>query len=63
MYPSPNPARLHSNNKPIVEPKNIITSPNKSGQLNKSYFGPLNTLANFTVHDVYIDEGRRLVKE
>ena len=56
-------AHLDSDNKPITQPKNIMTSPNKSGQLNKSYFGPLNTLANFSVHDIYIDEGRRLVKE
>lgn len=48
-------AHLDSSNKPITQPKNIMTSPNKSGQLNKSYFGPLNTLANFSVHDIYID--------
>lgn len=51
------------NNKPKTEPRNIFTSPSRSGQLKNSYFNPLNPLANFSAHDVYIDEGRRLLQE
>lgn len=49
-------------NKPKTQPKNIMTSPTKSGQLKSSFFGPLNTLASFTSHDVYIDPARRVIQ-
>jgi hypothetical protein len=49
--------------KPVTEPRNVFVSPNNSGHLRKSYFGPLNPLATHTKHDIFIEEGIRLLKE
>lgn len=49
--------------KPVTLPRNFYVSPIKSGQLRKSYFGPLNSLATHEKHDIFIEEGIRLLKE
>ena len=49
--------------KPVTQPRNFATSPNRSGQLNKSYFGLLNSLATSEKKDEYIEEGVRLLHE
>jgi hypothetical protein len=48
--------------KPITLPRNFITSPNKSGDLKSSYFGELNSLATSDKKDIFIEEGKRLIK-
>jgi hypothetical protein len=49
--------------KPVTQLRNIYVSPIKQGRLNKSYFAPLNSLATHSIHDNFIEEGSRLLKE
>jgi hypothetical protein len=49
--------------KPLTQPRNIQTRPNKIGQVNSAYFSPLVSLATSNVSDPYVDIGRRLLKE
>lgn len=64
-----NGAYLHStikrddNNKPITEPRNIFTSPSKTSKAVGDFFGPLNSLANSSIQDTYIDPARRSIIE
>lgn len=39
------------------------TKPNRVGQVNSSFFSPIASLASSNIKDVYIDVGRRLIKE
>lgn len=49
--------------KPETQPRNFQTNPTRSGQLAKSYLGPLNSLATTGKPDEFIEVPKRLVKE
>lgn len=49
--------------KPVTQPRNIYVSPIKTGRTNKAYFGKLNSLAFHSQHDIFMEEGSRLLKE
>ena len=56
-----NPDPRAENGKPITLPRNLYTNPTKKGQL--SYFEPIKSLATSEVKDVFVEEGKRLLKE
>lgn len=49
--------------KPVTQERNFQTSPPRSGQMAKSFLGPLNSLATSATKDEYVEIPKRLMKE
>ena len=49
--------------KPETKPRNFQTSPPRSGQLTKSFLGPLNSLASTGKTDEFVEEPKRFMRE
>jgi len=49
--------------KPETKPRNVQTNPTRSGQLAKSFLGPLNSLATSGTKDEFIEVPKRLMYE
>jgi hypothetical protein len=47
--------------KPITKARNLCTSPPKKGQL--AYFEPIKSLATSDKKDIFLEEGKRLLRE
>ena len=43
-------------------PRGIFTNPSRSGQVKKSYFGDINSLATSEIKDDYVDPDRKLLQ-
>jgi hypothetical protein len=48
--------------KPQTLPRGIYTNPSQSGQIKKSYFGDINSLASSQIKDEYVDPNRKLLQ-
>ena len=48
--------------KPQTLPRGVFTNPIRSGQLKKSYFGDINTLATSEIKDEYVEPARKLLQ-
>ena len=49
--------------KPETSARNFQTSPTRTGQLAKSFLGPINSLATTGKPDEFVEEPKRLVRE
>lgn len=49
--------------KPVTQPRNFYAGPCRSGQLKRSFFGDLNSLATSGIKDEYLDPARRILKQ